>query len=149
VATRRQALGLAILERISAVRTADGFETDLGALVFWGEAVVLGDGDPEIAAAVIFGSDIVSYQGENVLTTLPIEIQVVAKANLDKPWLTIEAALGDVKRAMETADRTLGGLIPRQIRRGMTRTLPREPGSEMIGLGLTYLAELLEAWGRP
>lgn len=147
--TRRQMLGLAIVERVTAIRQADGFRTDLGATVFWGEGVALGEGDPDIAAAVVFRDDIVTHQMENVLTVLPVEIQVVGKANLDKPWLLIEDALGDVKQAMETTDRTLGGLVPRQITRGMTRTLAKEPGSTVIGVSITYHCPMLEAWGRP
>jgi len=147
--TRRQLLLLEFVERVSQIRTANGFLTDAGATVFFGEQVVLGEDDPDVVVAVVVRDDIVGYQGENVVTTLPIEVQVIAKSNINKPWLITEQVLGDVKAAVELEDRTLGGLVPRKILRSTTRTLPREPGSETVGIGITYVAPMLEAWGRP
>ena len=67
----------------------------------------------------------------------------------EHPWILIEAMLGDVKRAMELSDRTLGGLVQRQIERGATRILPRESGARTVGVMVPYVVPFTERWGAP
>ena len=63
----------------------------------------------------------------------------------------VEDVIGDVKTAIETSDRTLGGLLSHQrdIRRGPTRFLERESGDDIIAAGITYIVEFVEGWGAP
>lgn len=137
---RRQAIVEAFRSRLQAIEIGP---------VFLNETPTLGPDDPAIALAVLIGDDTPRFQGERILLTLPVEIQILAKADLDEPWLAVERTLGEVKKGIELADRTLGGAVLRQIERGVTRTLPRELGSTTVGAGLTYLAPYPESWGKP
>ena len=80
---------------------------------------------------------------------LPVGIAVLAKADLDEPWLAVEQTLGEVKRAVELEDRSLGHLLKQPLERAGTQTLEREPGSETVGLITTYLCFYAEPWGEP
>lgn len=84
-----------------------------------------------------------------LLIAWPISIQAVAKADLENVWLTIEAVVSDIKKAVELSDRTLGGLVEQHLQRGSTRTLPREPGTTTIGASVLYVANYSETWGAP
>lgn len=149
MATRRRSILEAVKTRLEAIRQDDGYATDAGETVFLGEAPALGPDDPDVAIVILVGEDEPHFQGEHVLLRLPLEIQAVAKADLDEPWLAVEDVLGDIKMAVETTDRTLGGLVKRQIERGATVTLEREPGSTYVGATLTYYAPYTERWGHP
>lgn len=147
--SKRQRIVLALMTRLQAIRTVDGFETGAGSAVFYGETPSLGPDDPEVAIVVVPQEDESSYQGVKMFLKLPIQIQAIAKADVNTPYLAAEAVLTDIKRAVELTDRTLGGLVARQIERGPTVVLPREPGSETVGLGITYRAPYEEVWGAP
>ena len=149
MASRRQQILEALRARLWAIRTTAGFATDAGETVFLGETPELGPDDPEQAIAMVVEDEIPTYQGENLYTTIPIVIAALAKADLDEPWLAVEAVLGDIKAAVELADRTLGGLVTRQIQRGPTRTMQRDAGSVTVGVAIEYRCPLVEAWGRP
>lgn len=148
-ASKRREIIEAIVARLEAITTAGGFNTDAGALVFLNEAPALGEDDPDEAIAVMVGEDEVGFQGEHMMINLPIDVQAIAKASIDDPYLAAEAVLQDVKTAMELADRTLGGLVKRQFLRRSTRTLEREPGSTYVGVVITYVVPYTEQWGRP
>lgn len=147
--TRRLAIIVAFMERVAAIAQTNGFMTDAGTTVILGEKTEFGADDPEQAIGLVILSDVPRYQGENVFMSLPIEFQAIAKSDINQPWLVAEQVLGDIKQAIELSDRTLGGLVPRQIKRGPTRVLPREAGGTTVGVGITYLAEYAEAWGLP
>lgn len=147
--TRRQVILAALRIRLQAIHVADGYQTDAGDAVVIGEAPQLGPDDSDVAIALMVQDDDIQYQGENVNALLPIEIQAVAKVDLERPWWTAEMVLGDIKRAIEVDDRTLAGVVPRRIQRGRTRIKDREAGSSTVGIGVTYIAPYLEAWGRP
>jgi len=144
--TIRQGIGAEAVERIATILTANDFETDAGANVFIGSTPELGKDDPDDAIAVVFGDDSVTHQQQKTYLTLPIEIQAVVKVGPSNAWLRLEAILGDIKRAMETADRRIAGY---PMRRGTTRTLEREPGSTTAGVGVTYEMDYSEPWGQP
>lgn len=147
--TTRELILSAFLVRVGEIRTANGFNTEVGWKVFLGETPVLGPDDPEAALAIVVREDVVPFQGENVLVHLALEFQAIAKADINHAWLMVERVLADIKRAVELPDRTLGKLVPRRIERGSSRTLPREPGSTVVGAGVTYTAPYVEAWGNP
>lgn len=146
--TRDQLLA-AVVARLRAIRRRAGFATDVGEAVFRGVLPILGPDDPDTAVAVVVGEDTPRFQGEQLLIRLPLHLAVVAKADLDEPWESVELVLTDVKRAMELADRTVGGLVRGGLERGQTRTLDREPGTTTTGVVVTYIAPYLERWGQP
>lgn len=148
--SKRQAILTELVARVSAIQTANGYATDAGVTVFFGETPMLGGDDPSSAIALIVGDDQIdgpSSLGDDILTTLPIDIQALARADFAHPGLTLEAVLSDIKRAIETSDRTLAGLLTRDMQRGRTRTLDREPGATCIGAAVQYQVVYLEAWG--
>jgi hypothetical protein len=147
--SRRLSILTAIVARLEQIQIANEFETDAGLRVFLGEAPALGPDDPDQAIAVLVGDDVPTYQGEHVLVALPIQIAAVAKADLDAPWVIVEQLISDIKKAIELEDRTLGGRVKRQIKRGSTRTLPRESGSTKVGVTVEYSAPYTELWGAP
>lgn len=147
--SRRQLILEALLARVEAISIDGGFQTDVGKNVFLGAAPALGPNDPDTAVALVVGDDSAGYQGEQVVVELPIDIVALAKADLEEPWLAVEAVLSDIKRAVELEDRTLGKLVMRQIRRGSTRTLARETGSDIVGASIRYTAPHAEVWGHP
>lgn len=147
--SRRQLILEALRDRVEVIATAAGYETDAGRAVFVGEAPDLGEDDPDQAIALIVGDEVPGSQAENVHTELPINIAALAKADIDQPWLAAEAVLGDIKRAVELEDRTLGGLVKLRLQRGPTRTMQREPGSATVGIAIQYRAPYVEKWGAP
>lgn len=146
---RRQEILREFIERLETIAVANGYQTDAGQTLFIGETPALGEDDPAAAIAVLVGDEEPQYQGEQLLIRLPYDVQAHVRADLDEPWLTVEQVIADIKRAVELADRTLGGLVKRQIERGAVRALPRESGSTTVGASVTYYAPYTEAWGDP
>src|SRR6266545_1582415 len=109
----------------------------------------MGPDDPAVALAVQIDDDNPTFQQEHVFSPLPLMVHALAKADLDQPWLTVEALLQDIKRAVELEDRTLGQRLRGRLERGPTQSLPRETGSEFVGASITYLAPIAEPWGNP
>jgi hypothetical protein len=145
----RQLIIEALRDRLKVIEVANGFTTDAGRALFLGETPELGEGDPDAAIAMVIREDDVRYQGMNLMIGLPVSIQALVKVSLDQPYLLIEALLGDIKRAVELEDRTLGGLVKRQIQRGVTRTMEREPGSTTAGVSILYVCPYTEVFGDP
>lgn len=136
--------------RLKTIRRINGFNTDAGQEVFLGEAPVLGADDPTEVLALVVGADTPGFQGEAVVVSLPVEVQINVKIEaLADPWMTLEAAIEDVKKAIET-DHELGGkLIRRGLERGPTRPFDREAGSLFVGAGIEYTLKFGESWGAP
>lgn len=153
--TVRQAIlekAVELLEDIAKDKTSPGgepYETDAGEHVYLNQEIDLGPDDEEVAIAIIVEDDERTYQGEKIFVGLPFEVQCLARADLTDPWACVEAVVGDVKRALEIADRTWGGLVIRMLERGTTRTLPRKQGTQAVGAGIMYRAAYSEGWGRP
>lgn len=149
-ASLRQQIIEAFLARIQRITVENGYDTNAGERVFLGESPELGEDDPPNAIAIVIGETSPQYQGMNVFETIPFEFQALAKvADLDFPYIATEVILGDIIRAVEQDDRTLGGLVTRQIELGTIRTLPREPGMTTVGMSVTYFAPHVRSWGRP
>lgn len=138
----------AIRTRLALIRTANGYNTEAGALIFLGEQVTLGSSDPAEALAIEVRDDEPGHQGMNVVTVLPIEIQAIVKDSVATPILAVENVIADIRKAMES-DQNLGGLAlePRGLMRGGTRIIPREEGSTTLGAGCEYRVEFTEKWG--
>lgn len=147
---RRKQILEVLLARLQVIHTSHGYATDAGQALYLGETPELGPDDPSEAIAVVVLDDEPRWQGEGLLLRLPINIQGLARADLEKPWLTVEAVLGDIKRAIEQEDRTLGKLVNHPgLERGSTQTLPRADGSLTVGAGITYSGWYREGWGNP
>src|SRR4051812_20178531 len=125
MSTKRQAILSELLNRVSAITVANGYATDAGLMILFGESPLLGPDDPTSAIALIVGDDQIdspSSVGDDILTQLPVDLQIIARADVAQPWLTVEAGIADIKRAIETSDRTFG-LLTRPLQRGRTRSL--------------------------
>ncbi len=147
--SRRQQILEALLARVQQIERANEFQTDAGRHTHLGEAVDLGPDDPVEAIALAVGEEVARYQGENLYIELPVQVIALAKADLDQPWMAVEAVIADIKRAVETSDRTLGGVVRRMIQRGSVVTLERQPGTTTVGASITYICPYVEAWGNP
>lgn len=153
--SRRQQILEAVQTRLRTIRAntvspgGQRFQTDAGQYVFVNETPSLGPDDPESAIAVVVGEDQVLVQGNKVIVTLPLEVQALASSQREGAWQFTEPVLADIKRALEVADRTLGGLVHQWLQRGSTRTLERDEGSTTVGVGLAYVATYSETWGSP
>jgi hypothetical protein len=149
MSTVRQHILEALKGRVEAIQVVDGFATDAGLSVFLGERPRLGPDDPEIAIAIVVFDDVVKSQGRKYFIALPVGICALARADLDAPWTSVEAILGDLKKAVELEDLTLGGLLRANFERGSTRTLDRESGTTTVGAMVTYELQYSETWGKP
>lgn len=149
--SKRQRILEAFRTRLEAIRLDDSearFFTDVGWCVYLQEFPELGPEDPDAAVAIVLPEDEVPAQMVNVVTRLPIEIHALAKVgDASRPWETVEAVLADIRRAIELEDRTLGGLLRDQMRRGPTKATEREPGSTTVGASITYPVLYVEGWG--
>lgn len=143
--SRRQAVLEAVVARLQAIEVANGYATDAGQTVFLGEAPALGPDDPPVAIAVVARD---TQPAPNRFEVLPIEIQAIAKADLNQPYMAAETVFSDVARAMELTDRTLGGLV-KDIEIGPTRLLPRDDGSTAVGTSIVYELSYVRVWGTP
>jgi hypothetical protein len=139
--------------RVSMIRRTSSFATDAGRLVFIGEAPDLGPDDPDHAVAVIPGNT--AGLGDPTLgkvgASWPILVAALARMSnwqdASRAWMLVEAVIGDVVRAIETEDRTLGGFVPGDLRRGAIEALGRAEGTMTVGLSITYDAPYHTAWG--
>jgi hypothetical protein len=145
----RQAVLAAMLARLQVITQGAGFQTDAGETVFLGEAPTLGPDDPDAAIAILVGDDRVNFQNVGVQIRLPIQICALAKvAEGLAAWQQVEAMLADIIKAVELADRNLGGLLSSPLEPGVTHTLPREPGAAVVGAVIEYGAIYKRAWGQ-
>lgn len=153
--SRRLRILEALKARVSAIKVSDGFNTDAGLRVYLGELPVLTPDDPEAVIAVIPKEDIVGSALNNIPITWPIDIVVLVRPEITEPWVLVENALADIKKAVELEDRTLNGLLiggrdnPGGLVRGTTETFPRQTGAEVVGVSITYACPYAEAFGYP
>ncbi len=150
MSSKREDVIRALRDRLAAISVTNGYNTNAGQKIFLGEAPTLGPNDPAAALALVVGTDESTYQGENVVSELPVEVQAIVKADVTDPLLTVEAVIADIKRAVELPDRTFGGLlVNRGLERRSVRPFERESGSEFVGAAVEYIATLAEGWGAP
>jgi len=150
----RQAILTEVLRRVAEIAVVNGYQTDAGMTVFAGDLPALGPDDPDAAIALMVRNDQAVETGGYgeqedgiTVTVLPIELQAVVKADSTQPWVSVEAVLADIRQAVETSDRSLGGLLTLPLKRGGMRAFHREPGSTVVGAGVPYLATFAESWG--
>lgn len=151
--TNRERALTELRNRLALIQTDNDFSSDAGLSLYLGESPQLGADDLPAAIAVVVNADEPRFQGENILTIVPVEVQAHVKAvDLEEPWrawLTLEAVIGDIKKAVET-DHDLGKtLVDRGLERGSTKPLDREVGSEFVGAAVEYRLWVKEQWGAP
>ncbi len=152
--SRRELILDKTIERLEAISTNDGFATDAGKSVWLGEAPPFGDeeDDPRSAIVVLVEDDEVTSQVGAIFVDVPLTIQAVVAVSTPleyrKAYRDAERMLADIKRAMELTGRTMAG-VNGFLRRGVTRTLPREPGSAFVGVSIEYRCSVKESWGNP
>ena len=154
MSTRSDAIA-ELKSRVETILVANGFSTNAGQRVYLGEAPVASPGDPDASLALVVGEDDPGFQGEHVVVDLPVDIQVIVKADTSDPWTTVEEIIGDVKTAVET-DHELatvakpnGTLIHRGLERGRVAPFDRDSGSEYVGAAIRYNLKMAETWGAP
>ena len=146
--TRRSLILSELGTRAAAILVANGYDTDAGLRVFLGVAPELGDADPDYAIAIVPGDEIPTEDGR-ISNTFPVAVQAIGKAAAADAWIALELLLGDLKKAIELPDRTLGSVCKGVIKRGPTRTLERAPGATTIGLEIFYSCPYVDEWGDP
>lgn len=142
----------AVFDRLKTIKRSAGFATDAGYCVVIGD-IALGEDDADCGIALVPGET--GPLGDRTLgkvtEVLPLQISALARAfswaDYEHAWMVVEDVLADIKQAIETEDRTLGGLVPGDLRRGVTVTLEREEGSHTLGVAITYEAPYSTAWG--
>ncbi len=147
---RRKLILLKIAERLSAIQKVNGYETDAGLHLYHGP-VNLGPDDPQLAIAIAPGPASVTIQQNAKTVLMSVDLHALAKENLDDPLLVVEDLIGDIKRAIEsaeTAQRNLAGLASK-IDAGDVEPLPRQEGSTTVGARVEYRIDYQESWGDP
>jgi len=141
-----------ILERLGtlagAIQIANGYDSDAGLRVYIGTAPELGPADPDYAIAIVPGDELADEQGR-ITNTLPVAVQAIGKSDAADAWINLELLLGDLKKAIELEDRTLGSVLKGIMKRGVTRSIERPPGATTIGLEIFYLCPYVDEWGNP
>ncbi len=143
---------LLILERLGAlaatITKANGFDSDAGARVYIGATPELGPADPDYAIAIVPNDELATEEGR-ISNTFAVEVQAIGKADAADAWINLELLLGDLKKAIELEDRTLGSILKGVMKRGPTRTIERVPGATTIGAGIFYTCPYVDEWGNP
>ena len=120
--------------------------------MFLGEFVTLGPNDADVVIAIEVGDDDPTQEmgpTPRVQIRLPIDMQGIARADLDEPWIIVEQVISDIKKAIELTSATWLGDLVQELSRGPTRTLEREEGSTFVGAVVGYEVLMYEDWGAP
>lgn len=146
--SRRTALA-EFKNRLSAILIANGYHTDAGAEIADSEVYELGPDDPPVSLAMVVKKEVlIQHQADVKLALhLPVEVVILVRPNLDDVRGSIEDAIEDVKRAMETGDRQFDGLLVNTLRRGEIEPLDRTTGSNVAGAIIPYTLPISEAYG--
>ena len=146
--TKRLRILDAMAARLSAITIANGYETNAGQALYIGAAPELSENDPPAGIAIV-PLDTTTREDGPIWETFPLDIQAIAYADLEQPWIAVELVIGDIKRAIEQEDRTLSSILKGDLDRNSTKTLERQPGSKTVGAGVTYVCSFVEPWGNP
>ena len=149
----RQEILAEIISRLEGIRRTAGYQTDIGARVVIGEVPVFSEGDEEQWLSVEPSDSDINHSMENVGAEWIVEVQAMSRADAESPWLTIEALIADVCKAIENdsdgeTDRDLGGLCI-EIRKASDRIIKREAGSDYVGAAVGYRILFGRPWGTP
>ena len=152
--TARMRILQTFIDRLKEISVDNGYATDAGRTILLGEQPMLGPDDGPAIALVVEEDEPNPAQGlgsgDGAAVTIEWTVSVVAliSGDIQAPWLPIERVIGDIKRAMELEDRTLGGVVS-GFSRGAVRPLEREEGSTVVGGAVDYSVLYSEIWGQP
>lgn len=146
--TKRLQILDAMAALLSEITIANGYETNAGNALYIGAAPELSAADAPAGIAIV-PLDATTRESGPQWESFPLEIQAIAYADLEQPWIAVELVIGDLKRAIERTDRTLGSILKGDLLRNSTKTIERQPGSKTVGAGVTYLCSFVEPWGEP
>ncbi len=151
MSSKRTLIIAAVAARLGEIQVENDFNTDAGLSVLFGDGPVFGPDDPPAVLSIVVETDQPGrHQGENVTAMFGFEVQAIVKVDIQHPTLAMEAMVEDVKRAIETEDRSFDGLAVRNsLKRGQTRVIDRPAGGEYCGLGVQYQCVVAEEWGNP
>lgn len=156
MSSRRQLTLAALATLLEEITVANGFNTDAGEMVHLGQDVELGENDPGPAILVISGIEKFDPAATKLYSAWPISIRAVAGVvdnDFDEAWTIAELVVADIEKAVETADRTLGGLINWNGAHGLIldsiQTVERDAGSSVVAVDVVYIARLQRTWGDP
>lgn len=153
--SKRQAILEVFYARAVVIRKQNGFQTDLGATLLLGELPHFGPDDPKAVLAMLPQEDVIIGGLQNIGLVLPVNYAVILAPGCADAWRIVEMGLSDIKKAVELADRSLGGLLDggnnnaEGLQRGTTETWPGVSGLEAVGAVITYAAKYHEGWGYP
>lgn len=150
--------------RLAYITIDNDYSSDAGLHIYAGQIPKLGPDDPPEVLAISVGDE--TQQADDagrISYTVPVEvIAILNPTDIDSPLWTIEAAIRDIKVAVEIEGndqnlpigpasimRSLDGTLPTGLSRGVVRTYPREGGSEIVGASVEYQLSFQEEWGQP
>lgn len=147
--TTRARILEAMRVRLAGIRRVNGYATDAGDRLSIG-AVFFG-ADDDLALALIPGDSkkVGSRQLRKKARTLELQIVAMAATDDRDAWMRVEALIGDIKRAVETDDAELGGLLTSPLEDGEELALSSGEGGESFGTSVFYIATYIEGWGHP
>lgn len=131
------------------------FWTNAGAAVLVGEALSLGDGDPDQLIALVVGDSEESPRGDVGArlfdSRVPVSIQCYARVSTaGTGWQKVEEMLADVQRAVEDDDRSVNGFcLPEGLERVAVRAATRPEGHAFAGGSVEYVLAFENEWGAP
>ncbi|WP_041646656.1 hypothetical protein [Aromatoleum aromaticum] len=134
--SKADTIAAAIATRLQTIRIANGYATDAGAAVYRGRTsfdaadvpcITIAEPEDEIEEQ----RDHPDGDGADLIARLPFTIEAFAACNPDAPNVAGHQLVADIKRAIFSADITLGGLAV--TLRYLGRTIaPREPGARIV-----------------
>lgn len=136
---------LEVISRLQAISKASGYNTDLGANILAG-VTALSEDDPMPTAIIFSGDEQVerlTYGSYNCNREVIIEIYV----SPTDATVSIEEAIEDVQRALETPDETLGGLVSELNYTGVETVDQPQAGKQIAGIRVTYAFEYRREYG--
>lgn len=155
MASRRQRILSNIKARLEGITTTDGYETNIGARVLLWELPRFGPSDSGAAVVIQPGEDQPAEGLTKLPIVLPVDIAVVLQGEQGDSGALVEAALRDVKVAIEAEPRDYGGLLragrnnPGGPMRGTTESYGRQAGNDQYGFVISYGFPYDEAFGDP
>ena len=159
--SKRQAALADLVTRLEKIQVTKGYNSDVGLSIFQGETPRGGEDDPTSALAIIIADDSPTVEDQRITSEAAFEVHALVRVGTAQPLVAAEAIIADIKEAVELTEdantRTLGVIgdapsqspatTPKGLRRGVTRALRREEGSEYVGAVVEYVATFEEQWG--
>lgn len=149
--TTRARIVDAFATRLRAIQRTGGYQTDAGLTLQIG-SLAFGPDDDNLHMSIVIGDGkpTGSRQLKKKPRELPMQIAVGLRRWRPESWLTIEQAIGDVKRAIESGDDdTWGGLLMQAPEDGDEVALDMPVGTTSMGCAVVYIARYVETRGAP